>query len=112
MDRLEQLNHQLSSAIQQADMCNIDTTHHKVSPIACELAKSTNPYLTLLKESHERFEREYGRPAQLVYMPMAMLMPLVGDLPQMEQQLFWVSETKKIEGMEVKLSQDGTLKLV
>lgn len=113
MDKLEQLGHQLAEAMKQADHANVGTigsVHHKVSPLACELAKNTNPYLTLLKDNHERFEHEYGRPAQLVYMPMAMLMSLVGDLPQMEQQLFWMSETKKIEGMEVKLTQDGTLR--
>lgn len=113
MDKLEQLGQQLATAMQQADHANvgsIGSVNHKISPLAYELAKSTNPYLNLLKQNHERFQHEHGRPAQNVYMPMAMLMSLVGDLPQMEQQLFWMSDTKKIEGMEVKLTQDGTLR--
>lgn len=113
MDKLEQLGQQLATAMKQAEHANVGTigsVHHKISPLAYELAKNTNPYLTLLKENHERFKHEYGRPAKIVFMPMAMLMSLVEDLPQVEQQLFWMSDTKKIEGMEVKLTQDGTLR--
>lgn len=109
MDKLEQLGQQLAT-VMQANVGTISSVNHKISPLAYELAKSTNPYLNLLKQNCERFQHEYGRPAKIVYMPMAMLMSLVGDLPQMEQQLFWMSDTKKIEGMEVKLTQDGTLR--
>ncbi|UTZ35029.1 hypothetical protein HB762_28060 (plasmid) [Vibrio campbellii] len=112
MDKLEQLGQQLATAMKQAEHANVGTigsVHHKISPLAYELAKNTNPYLTLLKENHDRFKREHGRPAECVFMPLEMLMSLVGDLPQMEQQLFWLSDTKKIEGMVVKLAQDGAL---
>ncbi|MFW1108338.1 hypothetical protein ACEWA7_20065 [Vibrio parahaemolyticus] len=112
MDKLEQLGQQLEAVMKHVDRgATGDIKNHKVNPLALELAKNKNPYLTLLKESHERFECEYGYPPQLVKMPLAMLLSLLSDLPHLEQQLFWISTTKKIEGMEVKLSQDGTLRL-
>ncbi|MGD1507161.1 hypothetical protein ACP6H7_25110 [Vibrio harveyi] len=113
MDKLEQLGQQLATAMKQAEHANVGTigsVHHKISPLAYELVKNTNPYLTLLKENHERFKHEHGRPAEYVFMPLEMLMSLVGDLPQMEQKLFWLSDTKKIEEMIVKLTDDGTLR--
>ncbi|WP_347361798.1 hypothetical protein [Vibrio vulnificus] len=110
MEKIEQLGQQLSEAMRKADRSGAVGERHKISPLAYEVAKSTNPYLDLLRQNHEAFQNEFGQPAQTVSMPMEMLMSLVGDLPQMEQQLFWLSETKKFEGMEVKLSQDGTLR--
>ncbi|EPH6098217.1 hypothetical protein ACS0KQ_003244 [Vibrio cholerae] len=113
MDKLEALSQELAAAMQQIDRSGVsDGVTHKVKPLAFEVAKNKNPYLDLLNQNYDHFICEYQKPPQAVYMPLEMLMSLIADLPLLEQQLFWVSDTKKIQGMDVKLTTDGTLRLL
>ena len=83
--------------------------NHAIKPLAFEMAKSKNPYIKLLQTNVDEFVSKFGKKPTKVLMPTPMLLSLIGDLPKEEQQLFWISNTKKISGMEVCLSPNGNL---
>ncbi|CCO46717.1 conserved hypothetical protein [Vibrio nigripulchritudo SOn1] len=108
MDNLQALGEKLSKALQPIDV-NGGSKNHSVKPIAAELSKTTNPWLTTFEDNLKSYRQQAGKNPVQVSMPLEMLLGLIGELPQLEQTLFWTSDVKRIEGIQVKLTNDGTL---
>lgn len=70
-----------------------------------------DPMLKLLADAVQQFKQQHQREPVAVKMPMQMLLHIVGMLDKALQEAFWNADVKRLAGLLVGTTEDGTLVL-
>lgn len=115
--KLQKLNKKLNNALMAAakleDAANAGKVHHQLKPLAFEVTKQAvqHPAVELLNNSISQFKEQHGTDPVSIRIPPPILKQILDLLPDEDQKLFWVAPVKKLGGLVVDLSDDGTLVL-
>ncbi|MCD9517057.1 hypothetical protein [Photobacterium carnosum] len=111
--RLRKLNGRLNDTL--LEMAKLEDTanavRHQLKPMAFEVAQKSaqHPAVELINSSIIQFKNRYGKEPETIRIPPAILKQLLDLLPDEDQKLFWVAPIKKLGGLIVDVSEDGTL---
>lgn len=112
---LRKLNDRLKDTLLEMakleDTANAGNVHHQLKPMAFEVAQKSaqHPAVDLINSSIIQFKNQYGKEPETIRIPPAILKQLLDLLPDEDRQLFWVAPIKKLGGLIVDVSEDGTL---
>lgn len=117
-EKLGELNERLAVHLKalsgQAAKADIVLPDHQINTSKLNLAmqgERQDPMLKLLADSIEQFSKQHQRAAIAVKMPMHMLLHIIGLATPEEQQAFWDADIKRLAGLLVGTTEDGTLVL-
>lgn len=113
--KLNKLSKKLNTALKSVgaldEAMRTGNVAHKLSPLAFEVTKEAikHPAVELLSDSINQFKELHGKDPVSIKVPPAILKSILSLMPDEDQKLFWVAPVKKLAGLDVDVSTDGTL---
>lgn len=115
--KLEKLNKKLTHSLMEIakleEMAKAGQPTHQLTPLAFEVTKQAteHPAVKLINQSIDQFKTQFGKDPVSIKMPPPLLKQVLDLLPDEDQKLFWVAPVKKLGGIPVDLTDNGTLVL-